>query len=38
MLAVALVLLIGRMALYTPLVDLWFRASIHTRMFYVGRV
>ena len=66
MLAVALVLLIGRMALnvslayltskelgihryllspifydlYTPLVDLWFwlRASIRTRMFYVGRV
>lgn len=66
MLAVALVLLIGRMALnvslayltskelgihryllspifydlYTPLVDLWFwlRASVRTRMFYVGRV
>ena len=66
MLAVALVLLIGRMALnvslayltskelgihryllspifydlYTPFVDLWFwlRASIRTRMFYVGRV
>lgn len=66
MLAVALVLLLGRMALnvslayltskelgihryllspifydlYTPLVDLWFwlRASIRTRMFYVGRV
>lgn len=66
MLAVALVLLIGRMVLnvsfaymtskelgihryllspifydlYTPLVDLWFwlRASIRTRMFYVGRV